>query len=351
MAVYQSFPGEEGDSNSLAKLSCLNLPSLAGKSFLDVGCNEGFFCGYAFFEGASTVIGVDANEDFIKLARLRFPRCRFKQVDWLEFLAGNSQKFDVIICISAIHYARDQPELIRLLVDHLTPDGVLVLEIGIAQENSPNVIDSPRPGWVKCERGIDQRLFPTWQGLQEMLAPYAWKQVNESVEQGGDPLPRYVFHIRKMLPYAVFVFGEGSSGKTTVMRRLFTHLRQIQGDGIWSRKFEAAKYPRLYALAQTSDSPYAINMLVDQMFADTTWQEYVMLVAELAEDKDFVFEGYIPRARQGEFTAKFVEFGYMPLNLQTPQPKESWFSMWRTTQIDTRKYFLYLAALSRKLGV
>lgn len=351
MAVYQSFPGEEGDSNSLAKLSCLNLPSLVDKSFLDVGCNEGFFCGYAHFEGANTVIGVDVNEDFIKLARLRFPRCRFKQMDWLQFLAGNSQKFDVIICISAIHYAKDQPELVRMLVEHLATDGVLVLEIGIAQENSPNVIGSPGPGWVKCERGIDQRLFPTWQGLREMLAPYAWKQVNESVQQGGDPLPRYVFHIRKMLPYGVFIFGEGSSGKTTVMRRLFNHLHQIQGDGIWLRTFDATRYPRLAAIASTCDSPYAINMLVDRAFADTTWQEYAMLVAELAAGKDFVFEGYIPKARQLEFIQKFTEFGYMPLNMQTPQPKESWFSMWRTTQTDARKYFLYLAALSRQFGV
>jgi hypothetical protein len=52
MTQYQSFPGVKGASESLAKLRALRLPSLQGKRFLDVGCNEGFFCGYARFDGA-----------------------------------------------------------------------------------------------------------------------------------------------------------------------------------------------------------------------------------------------------------------------------------------------------------
>lgn len=44
---YQSFPDQAGGSHSFDKLTQLRLPPLAGRSFLDVGCNEGFFCGFA----------------------------------------------------------------------------------------------------------------------------------------------------------------------------------------------------------------------------------------------------------------------------------------------------------------
>ena len=73
MAQYQSFPDAAGDSRTLDKLKALRLPDLAGKSFLDVGCNEGFFCGFARFLGAGRVVGVDHSEQFIARARVRFP--------------------------------------------------------------------------------------------------------------------------------------------------------------------------------------------------------------------------------------------------------------------------------------
>src|SRR5690242_381830 len=58
---YQSFPGEEGDSQSEMKFHCLNYSSFDGKSVLDVGCNEGFFCFKAAAGGATKVVGIDQN--------------------------------------------------------------------------------------------------------------------------------------------------------------------------------------------------------------------------------------------------------------------------------------------------
>src|SRR5947207_261323 len=125
MTQYQSFPDTSGDSQSLHKLKALHLPPLGDGSFLDVGCNEGFFCGYASFDGARRVVGLDKSPDFIKRARKRFPQCEFVQQNWDHLPKG---PFDVILLASALHYADDQAELIHRLMRELAPDGTFVLE-------------------------------------------------------------------------------------------------------------------------------------------------------------------------------------------------------------------------------
>ncbi len=89
MSSYQTFPGQPGASSSAAKLASLALPPLSCKSFLDIGCNEGYFCGYAFFEGATKIIGIDKDSDALARAKQRFPQCSFLDGDW-ESLASNS---------------------------------------------------------------------------------------------------------------------------------------------------------------------------------------------------------------------------------------------------------------------
>src|SRR5688500_8988885 len=184
MTQYQSFPGVDGDSRSLDKLKALRLPDLAGRRFLDVGCDEGFFCGFASFQHAERVVGVDRSAVFIERARARFPNCEFHQQGWDALPEG---PFDVILLASSLHYADDQPALIRRLVEQLAPDGVLVLELGIA--------GFAKSEWVKVSRGIDERFFPTMAMLRETLADYAWKWMGPSVSQAGDPVPRHVVHI------------------------------------------------------------------------------------------------------------------------------------------------------------
>src|SRR5690606_35036606 len=114
---YQSFPDVKGGSNSLDKLSTLRLPPLAGKSILDVGCNEGFFCGFALFEGASHIVGLDRSAQAIRRATARFPGVSFVQSSWDTLPEG---QFDIITLLSALHYAEDQEALIHALMGKLT---------------------------------------------------------------------------------------------------------------------------------------------------------------------------------------------------------------------------------------
>ena len=141
MAQYQSFPGAAGDSRTLDKLKALSLPSLAGRRFLDVGCNEGFFCGFASHAGAARVVGLDASAGFIERARARFPRCEFIARSWDELPEG---PFDVVLLASALHYAEDQPTLIHSLASRLSLDG----DTPISSTSTPSSESRDASEWI-----------------------------------------------------------------------------------------------------------------------------------------------------------------------------------------------------------
>jgi SAM-dependent methyltransferase len=232
MPQYQSFPDAAGDSVSLEKLKALRLPPLAGRSFLDVGCNEGYFCGFALFAGASKVVGLDASELFIERARRRFTQASFQCQSWDNL---PDAPFDVVLLASALHYAEDQAALLTRLVGALSDNGVLVLELGIAPGETNE--------WCEVERGIDSRWFPTWPTLMEILSPYEWKDIGPSVNQRGDPIPRRVIHVCRRRPrptgaaaglWQVVVVSQSfySRGHTGGRKRLLP-VPHCVGRGLW----------------------------------------------------------------------------------------------------------------------
>lgn len=221
--AYQSFPWENGDSESQEKLARLYLPSLAGKSVLDVGCNAGFFCGFASFSGAKKVVGVDVNPDFVATARELFPTCEFKCANWLDL---DETKYDVILFLSAIHYAPDQQAMLDFLMAHLNPGGLLVLEIGVAPGDKDE--------FVEVRRAIDSRFFPTRRKLKSMFKKYAVKAIGKSVAQAGDPLPREVFQIRAKLPVAILLMDMPYSGKTALSESVIREdIQRVSGDALY----------------------------------------------------------------------------------------------------------------------
>lgn len=206
---YQSFPNAPGDSDSAGKLQRLMLPPLKGKSLLDVGCNQGYFCGVALDAGAARVVGIDANASFIDFAAKRFPQAEFHAQGWDRL---PDEQFDIVLLLSALHYADDQETLIHRLMDHVKPDGMLVLEIGIAEGSNP--------AWVEIERAIDVRFFPTLPMLEKLLDRYTFRLIGESVMQAGDPIKRYALHVRKRRPVVIACLGDSSIGKTDLARLL-----------------------------------------------------------------------------------------------------------------------------------
>jgi SAM-dependent methyltransferase len=308
---YQTFPDQPGGSQSFDKLVQLRLPPLAGKSFLDVGCNEGFFCGYARHQGAKRAVGIDMSADFVQRARARFPDCEFLQQTWDTL---PEEKFDVILLASAIHYADDQPALIARLVDQLSQDGTLVLELGI--------VSDPSSQWVPVKRSIDTRFFPTMPKLREVLAPYAWKYVGKSVAQAGDPIGRFVVHIKRRRPIAYLLMVPSSYGKTYVANALFPKagipivMGDVLLDDIAKGKREAPD--ALKALIANSYKKGEVDRVTREIFEAGLGEDFIGTWAGQAAASDIAFDGFIPDRHQEAMRKRLLALGYFPVKMQWP---------------------------------
>lgn len=209
LSSYQSFEDSDGSSKSADKLAAIKLPDdLTGRSVLDLGCNEGYFCRAALNRDAMKVVGIDEHAPAIDSARKRVPEGSFYNTSWWDI---PDEKYDIVLFLSAIHYEPRPADLLDKIARHLTPNGLLILECGLASGGS-------RASRVWTERkGI--AYHPNWSLLsQHWLRSYAFRRVGRSVDQGGDPVPRHVFHASVRKPVVMIVTGASDSGKTSLTR-------------------------------------------------------------------------------------------------------------------------------------
>ena len=337
---YQSFPGTKGGSLSLEKLSALRLPSLEGKRFLDIGCNEGFFCGYALFDGAKEVVGIDQSNVAIQKAQQRFTNVDFRNQSWDVLPEGS---FDVIVMLSALHYATDQEAMIHTLMSKLNDNGLLVLEISMA----PGEVDE----WVKVKRSIDERYFPTRNKLASILKDYAWKVIGHSVNQAGDPLQRYVIHIKPMKPYAFLFIQKPGSGKTTISRKLLngSSIPLIGGDRLYqqisNRKLDVSS--TLQAAVSEDFSTATIDKTTNKIFELGFIDEMVDLwIKQVGGYKDFALDSYIPRNYQQVLKDTLIDKGFFPVEMTWYE--EASLSSTKSTVDKTKKYEKFLRGSQSK---
>lgn len=205
---YQTFSDTPGASNSEEKLKALRIPDLTGRSFLDIGCNEGFFCAHAKQSGATTVVGIDNDPGYIEKARVRNPDIRFQVFDWNN-LSEIKETFDVILFSSTLHYAQYPVKLFQDIANLLKPDGVLILECGLANP------DPIFPAGIQHQYRHDGiRVYPTYETLKKWMKPFSLRWIGESVMQAGDTFTRYVIHAKKKKTDLYLIQGNPGSGKT-----------------------------------------------------------------------------------------------------------------------------------------
>lgn len=311
---YQIFPWGYRVSILEEKLIALRLPELTNKRFLDIGCNEGFFCGYALFDGAKEVVGIDYSQEAISRAKLRFPQAQFHCQSWETLPEG---KFDVITFLSAIHYADDQEALIHRLMEKLNPDGVLVLELSIAPGGKDD--------FIQVKRAIDERWFPSRIKLASMLEDYAWKVTGHSVNQDGDPLQRHVVHVRHYRPYVYLLLGKPGTGKTTITRRLFaeTNVKTISGDQHYYRIMhkKLSCHPAIQAILDEKNNGQSVNYgeVTKQICQANLLDELVKFWVDQAGFTDFALDSYLPEGEHAKVAQLFYDAGYFPIQLNWPK--------------------------------
>ncbi len=344
---YQTFPWEAGSSQSLEKLAALYLPPLKGKSLLDVGCNTGFFCGFAAFQGASKVRGIDKSSEFIERAKLWFPECSFVCADWEEM---GQQQYDVILCLSAIHYADDYQRFIDAIMQRLDKNGVFVLELGIAPGDEAVFVPVERH---ISETATDCCNFPTRAMLQQLLQPYVYKLIGPSVPQAGDPLPRHVYHVMHRKPHAVLLMDEHYAGKSSIAEAILKpEIRKIRGDSLYYGT----------ALGHVA-APESIRTILDCVpdkkrinCAEVTHTickagelgTFFDMVMGIAQGEDFVLDHYIPVEHRHSVRIYLESAGYYVVDISLCAANHP---SWHRQRTKPANYIAYIKYLTQRCQI
>ena len=132
-SYYQVFANETlGNRQGLSinKWNAMQLPvSLAGKSVLDIGCADGFFCYLCSKQGATSVLGIDA-------AIGRLLRARFMALDEglnIEYRIAvfpsrpMHRQFDYVLCLSVLHHSFVNKDLWKVLTHERCAEDLIIL--------------------------------------------------------------------------------------------------------------------------------------------------------------------------------------------------------------------------------
>lgn len=104
-----------------------SIKPLAGKTALDVGCGAGLFCEPLARMGAA-VIGVDAAPENIAAATAHATQSGLV-IDYRagELSAQKLGRFDLVTSMEVIEHVTDPAAFLAELVEHLKPDGLMIL--------------------------------------------------------------------------------------------------------------------------------------------------------------------------------------------------------------------------------
>jgi SAM-dependent methyltransferase len=121
------------------------LGDVSGRRALDLGCGAGQLAFYLAEAGAAEVVGIDASERMLEVARARaaHPRVSYRRatMEDADFADG---AFDLVVSSLALHYVRDYAGLVRRIARWLRPGGRLVF----STEHPIYTARASAEGWV-----------------------------------------------------------------------------------------------------------------------------------------------------------------------------------------------------------
>jgi SAM-dependent methyltransferase len=124
--------------------SLLRTDSLAGKTFLDVGCGSGLFSIAAAQLGAAHIVGVDVNPRCIAVSQrnrdtlaprapIEFAMASALDIEQMHALG----RFDIVYAWGSLHHTGDMWHAIANTAENVAPGGTLVLAIYNRHVTSP----------------------------------------------------------------------------------------------------------------------------------------------------------------------------------------------------------------------
>ena len=220
--------------------------------------------------------------------------------------------------LSALHYEERPRELLSRLHDHLTEDGLLILEVGIASERGTWRVWTQRKGVV---------YHPTWDMLYErFLEPFAFRVVGRSVDQPGDPVPRWVVHCRRRKTNVVLITGRSKYGKSTLARQLGgRQMVTVETDAVLRRLLDSMQRP---------DSPI---LQVLQQFREVGSRSFSQMTeaiidAGLADDFGAVLAAHIPLDEPTVLVEGYGLRGEIEASLIRHLEDKAW--VWKTERLS-----------------
>lgn len=126
------------------------LPSLTGVRALDLGCGAGQLALYLAEAGAAEVIGLDASERMLDVARAErsHPRVTYQRMP-IEEASFPEGRFELVVSSLALHYVEDYPGLVRRIGTWLPSGGSLVF----STEHPIFLARATDDGWIRDAAG------------------------------------------------------------------------------------------------------------------------------------------------------------------------------------------------------
>jgi SAM-dependent methyltransferase len=141
------------------------VPPVAGLRVLDAGCAGGRTSAWLVERGAE-VVGLDASEELLRLARDRLPSASFVVGDLAESLPFEDGSFDVVVAGLVMHYLRDWAPTLREFRRVLRPGGVVALsthhpamDAELAQSGDYFATELLRDVWTVGGQDIEVRFW------------------------------------------------------------------------------------------------------------------------------------------------------------------------------------------------
>ncbi|WP_017587935.1 class I SAM-dependent methyltransferase [Nocardiopsis ganjiahuensis] len=165
-------------------------------SLLDVACGTGLHL-RALAEHFDEVAGLDGSEEMLALARARVPGLRAWRSDLRRIRLA--ERFDVVCCLFAIPHLDSEAELadvVRLLLDHLNPGGVLLVEPWVGPDEflpgyvSRDVVDQGDRTVVRLSHS---RLLPGRGDRMELAVHYAVADPEEGLRHATESMRMSLF--------------------------------------------------------------------------------------------------------------------------------------------------------------